>query len=72
MRCGAACNSCLSHAPAPLLCHVLSPQQQVFLHKRAQIYVADLHGAFGGQGLGAFGDIAQLTMFADYRVSSTL
>jgi hypothetical protein len=36
----------------------------VFFYKRAQIFVGDLFGAFGGQGLGAFHDIDQLTMFA--------
>jgi hypothetical protein len=45
---------------------------QVFLYKRAQIFVADLYGAFGGTGLGAFSDISCLTMFADYRVPVVL
>ena len=40
---------------------------QVFLYKRAQIFAGDLFGAFGGRGLGAFHDIDQITMFADYR-----
>jgi hypothetical protein len=44
----------------------------VFLYKRAQIFVADLYGAFGGSGLGGFGDIGALTMFADYRVPVVL
>lgn len=39
----------------------------MFLHKRAQIFVADVWGAFGGAGPGAFRDIARLTTFADYR-----
>lgn len=38
--------------------------RQVFFYKRAQIFAGDLYGAFGGQGLGAFRDVAQLTMFA--------
>jgi hypothetical protein len=37
---------------------------QVFFYKRAQIFVGDLYGAFGGQGLGQFHDIDQITMFA--------
>lgn len=45
---------------------------QVFLYKRAQIFVGDVWGAFHGQGLGAFDDIHCLTMFADYRVPVVL
>jgi hypothetical protein len=46
--------------------------EQVFLYKRAQIFVGDLWGAFKGEGLGYFDDIHMLTMFADYRVPVTL
>ncbi|KAK9863549.1 hypothetical protein WJX84_001183 [Apatococcus fuscideae] len=46
--------------------------QEVAFYKRAQIYVGDLWGAFQGTGLGRFDDIAQLTMFADYRVPAVL
>lgn len=42
------------------------------LYKRAQILPADLYGAFGGRGLGAFDDIDQLTAFADYKVPQVL
>lgn len=45
---------------------------QVFFYKRAQIFVGDLYGAFGGEGLGHFEDIGELTMFADYRVPVVL
>ena len=45
---------------------------EVRLYKRAQILVADLHGAFGGTGLGAFSDLAMLTAFADYKVPQVL
>ena len=45
---------------------------QVFFYKRAQIFVADIHGAFTGQGLGKFHDVGLLTMFADYRVPVVL
>lgn len=34
--------------------------------------MGDVYGAFGGKGLGAFTDIGQLTMFADYRVPVVL
>jgi len=34
--------------------------------------VGDIYGAFKGKGLGAFGDIRLVTMFADYRVPVTL
>jgi hypothetical protein len=46
-------------------------QETRFL-KRAQILIADLHGAFGGQGLGAFHDLHELTAFADYKVPQVL
>jgi hypothetical protein len=46
--------------------------RQVCFYKRAQIFVGDLHGAFGGEGLGSFADIGSLTMFADYRVPVVL
>ncbi|MEB3327853.1 MAG: queuosine salvage family protein [Candidatus Sericytochromatia bacterium] len=42
------------------------------LAKRAQILPADLWGAFGGRGPGAFHDIDQLTAFADYKVPQVL
>jgi hypothetical protein len=45
---------------------------EVRLYKRAQILVADLHGAFAGQGLGAFDDLDVLTAFADYKVPQVL
>lgn len=40
----------------------------MFFYKRAQIFVGDVYGALQGKGLGAFNDIHELTMFADYRV----
>jgi hypothetical protein len=46
--------------------------QAVRFYKRAQILVADLHGAFGGQGPGAFHDLDTLTAFADYKVPQVL
>ena len=45
---------------------------EVRFYKRAQILVADLHGAFGGTGLGAFSDLSLLTAFADYKVPQVL
>lgn len=46
--------------------------RQVWLLKRAQIFVGDLWGAFGGRGCGAFHDIGDLTAFADYRIPVVL
>lgn len=46
--------------------------RRVCFYKRAQIFAADVWGAFGGQGAGAFSDIGALTMFADYRVPAQL
>ncbi|BCL84031.1 Q_salvage domain-containing protein [Ktedonobacteria bacterium brp13] len=40
--------------------------------KRAQICVADLYGAFGGKDWGAFSNIDQLTIFADYKLPQVL
>lgn len=45
--------------------------QTVFL-KRAQIFIADLYGAFGGNGYGEFHDLDALTIFADYRLPQEL
>jgi hypothetical protein len=42
------------------------------LYKRAQILPADLYGAFGGAGIGAFHDVDRLTAFADYKVPQVL
>mmetsp|Transcript_511 Transcript_511/g.3690 ORF Transcript_511/g.3690 Transcript_511/m.3690 type:complete len:289 (-) Transcript_511:4107-4973(-) len=52
--------------------HTIYKGRQVFFLKRAQIFVADLYGTFGGEGLGEFHDIESLTMFADYRVPVVL
>lgn len=41
-------------------------------YKRAQIVVADLWGAFEGEGPGSFADMDALTMFADYKVPQVL
>ncbi len=46
--------------------------QAVRFYKRAQILVADLYGAFHGQGPGAFHDMETLTAFADYKVPQVL
>jgi hypothetical protein len=45
---------------------------EVRFYKRAQILAADLHGAFGGEGPGAFDDLHILTAFADYKVPQVL
>lgn len=52
--------------------HSVYKGHQVFLYKRAQIFVADLWGAFKGQGYGEFGDIGSITIFADYIVPAVL
>src|SRR5579863_2494966 len=44
----------------------------VRFYKRAQICVADIRGAFDGEGWGAFSDFDQLTAFADYKVPQVL
>ncbi len=44
----------------------------VRFYKRAQILAADLHGAFAGESLGRFHDLAGLTAFADYKVPQVL
>jgi hypothetical protein len=46
--------------------------QKVFFYKRAQIFVADLFGAFEGKAWGSFGDMDQLTAFADYKLPQVL
>jgi len=40
--------------------------------KRGQLLAAMLYGRFGGAGPGAFGDVDQLTVFADYRLPQVL
>ncbi|MBI1741508.1 hypothetical protein HYR54_00385 [Candidatus Acetothermia bacterium] len=45
---------------------------RVLFHKRAQIFVADLHVAFQGKSWGEFFDIDQLTAFADYKLPQVL
>ncbi|CAD6223287.1 unnamed protein product [Miscanthus lutarioriparius] len=52
--------------------HSLYKGHQVFLYKRAQIFVADLWGAFKGQNYGKFHDINSITIFADYIVPAVL
>lgn len=45
---------------------------EVQFYKRAQILIANLHGALGGEGLGAFDNLDTLTAFADYKVPQIL
>lgn len=52
--------------------HSIYRGHQVHFYKRAQILIGDIYGKFGGKGLGEFTDIAQLTMFPDYRVPQVL
>jgi Potential Queuosine, Q, salvage protein family len=46
--------------------------REVRFFKRAQICVADLHGAFGGKRWGAFTNLDKLTIFADYKLPQVL
>jgi hypothetical protein len=46
--------------------------KEVFFYKRAQLFVADLHGAFAGRSWGRFDDMGGLTAFADYKLPQVL
>ena len=46
--------------------------KKVYFYKRAQLFAADLHGAFGGKEWGGFGDMEELTAFADYKLPQVL
>lgn len=46
--------------------------QRVYFYKRAQIFCADIYGAFEGTGWGQFEDIDRLTAFADYKLPQVL
>jgi hypothetical protein len=46
--------------------------REVHFFKRAQICVADLHGAFSGRRWGTFSDLDKLTIFADYKLPQVL
>lgn len=52
--------------------HTVYKGRQVFFYKRAQIFAADLYGAFKGQQYGEFIDISSITIFADYIVPAVL
>jgi len=46
--------------------------KKIYFYKRAQIFVADLYGAFAGKDWGNFKDIDTLTAFADYKLPQVL
>lgn len=46
--------------------------RKIHFYKRAQLFAADLWGAFQGVGFGRFADIAKLTAFADYKLPQVL
>jgi hypothetical protein len=46
--------------------------RKAFFYKRAQIFAADIYGAFGGKDWGCFADIDKLTAFADYKLPQVL
>ena len=45
---------------------------KIYFYKRAQIFAADLYGAFAGKAWGYFKDIDNLTAFADYKLPQVL
>ena len=45
---------------------------KIFFYKRAQIFAADLYGAFEGKDYGGFTDIDKITAFADYKLPQVL
>jgi len=45
---------------------------RILFYKRAQIFAADLYGAFNGDAWGRFTDMERLTAFADYRLPQVL
>jgi hypothetical protein len=47
-------------------------RHKVFFYKRAQIFAADLYGAFDGKDWANFADIDKLTAFADYKLPQVL
>lgn len=46
--------------------------REVLFLKRAQIFAADLYGAFRGKSWGLFRDMERLTAFADYKLPQVL
>lgn len=46
--------------------------QSIFFYKRAQLFAADLYGAFNGTKWGDFSDMHELTAFADYKLPQVL
>ncbi len=46
--------------------------KRVYFYKRAQLFAADLYGAFRGKEWGGFRDIEELTAFADYKLPQVL
>ena len=46
--------------------------KKVYFYKRAQLFAADLQGAFGGEEWGGFRDMGELTAFADYKLPQVL
>lgn len=46
--------------------------RDIWFLKRAQLFAADLHGAFQGRNRGSFSDMDRLTAFADYKLPQVL
>jgi len=46
--------------------------KKIYFYKRAQIFAADLYGAFAGKDWGYFKDMDNVTAFADYKLPQVL
>ena len=46
--------------------------KKIYFLKRAQIFAADVYGAFDGKGIGLFSDLQELTCFPDYKIPQIL
>jgi hypothetical protein len=80
----AECLSAAARGSAPRLARLLADNfssfrdvseyagQKIFFYKRAQIFAADLYGAFKGQDWGALEKMEELTAFADYKLPQVL
>ena len=47
-------------------------RKEVEFNKKAQLFISDVHQLYGGQGLGYFSNINELTALADYRIPQVL
>lgn len=47
-------------------------EKEVCFHKKAQLFISDVFQTFGGEGIGHFHNIQELTALADYRIPQVL